>query len=196
MHPSARRVVLDCDCGARITAKHVVVAAGYAAQSWLGKRVAKNRSSYAYITDPFDDGALGAFEDTIAWETARPYLYLRSTEDGRLVVGGEDDACDVPSRRDKRVDKKARKLVERTRALLPHLDPRPAFSWGGTFAETEDGLPFFGPHDKHGPRVLFAMAYGGNGITYSMIGAGVLRAWVERKGHPLKGLFGFGRLGR
>ncbi|KGQ19667.1 Oxidoreductase [Lysobacter dokdonensis DS-58] len=194
MHPTSRRVVLDCDCGARIDAKHVVIAAGYASQHWLDKRVAKNRSSYAYITDPFDAGMLGAFDDTIAWETARPYLYLRNTEDGRLLVGGEDDACDVPSRRDKRVDKKARKLVERTRELLPHLDPRPAFSWAGTFAETEDGLPFFGPHAQHGPRVQFAMAYGGNGITYSMIGAGLLRAHVERRAHPLKRLFGFGRL--
>lgn len=194
IHPTTRRVVLDCDCGARITAGHVIFAAGYASQQWIRQKVAKNRSSYAYITDPFDDGALRAFDDTVVWETARPYLYMRNTEDGRLLVGGEDDACDIPSRREKRVDKKARTLVERTRELLPHLDPRPAFSWAGTFAETEDGLPFFGAHAQHGPRVLFAMAYGGNGITYSMLGAGLLRAWVERRKHPLRALFGFARL--
>lgn len=68
------------------------------------------------------------------------------------------------------------------------------FSWAGTFAETADGLPFFGPHDQWGPRVHFAMAYGGNGITYSMIGAQLLRAGIERRAHPLAGLFGFGRL--
>ena len=72
----------------------------------------------------------------------------------------------------------------------------PAFAWGGTFAETADGLPWFGPHPQHGPRVLFAMAYGGNGITYSMLGAGLLRATVERRAHPLQALFGFGRAER
>ena len=32
------------------------------------------------------------------WESARPYLYMRSTSDGRLLVGGEDDAIDIPAR--------------------------------------------------------------------------------------------------
>jgi glycine/D-amino acid oxidase-like deaminating enzyme len=54
--------------------------------------------------------------------------------------------------------------------------------------------PFFGPHAQHGPRVHFAMAYGGNGITYLMIGAGLLRALIERKKHPLAKLFSFERL--
>jgi hypothetical protein len=36
------------------------------------------------------------------------------------------------------------------------------------------------------------MAYGGNGITYSMIGAQLLRARIERRRHALERLFGFG----
>ena len=80
--------------------------------------------------------------------------------------------------------------------LAPSLALVPAFGWGGTFAETADGLPFFGPHPALGPRVLAAMAYGGNGITYSIIGADLLRAHVERRAHPLARLFGFERLAR
>ena len=78
--------------------------------------------------------------------------------------------------------------------MFPQLRLQPAFAWAGTFAETEDGLPFFGPHPQHGPRVHFAMAYGGNGITYAMIGATLLRALIERRKHPLAALFSFGRL--
>jgi len=44
--------------------------------------------------------------------------------------------------------------------------------------------------------VHFAMAYGGNGITYSMVGAGLLRALIERRKHPLAALFSFARLDR
>jgi glycine/D-amino acid oxidase-like deaminating enzyme len=192
---SARGVLLRSDEGHAVRAKHLVLAAGYASQQWLRQRVARNRSSYAFVTDPIDAEALGALRRTLLWETARPYLYLRCTDDDRLLVGGEDDAIDIPARRDALVDRKARALMKKVQGLFPELPLQPTFAWAGTFAETKDGLPFFGPHPQHGPRVHFAMAYGGNGITYSMLGAGLLRALVERRRHPLARLFGFERLG-
>ena len=196
VEPTARGVTLHLRDGHRVRARQVVVAAGYASQSWLKQRVASNRSSYACITDPIDGDALGSLADTLVWESARPYLYLRTTGDGRLLLGGEDDTIDVPARRDARVEKKSRRLMTKLRGLLPHLQVEAAFAWAGTFAETADGLPFFGPHAQYGPRVHFAMAYGGNGITYSMIGAGLLRALIEKRRHQLADLFSFGRLER
>jgi len=190
---TSRSVALRTSGGHAIRAGHLVLAAGYASQQWLRRKVARNRSSYAFITDPIEDTALGPLKQTMMWESARPYLYLRSTSDGRLLVGGEDDSVDIPARRDARVDKKARVLCKKVRALFPELPLRPAFAWAGTFAETGDGLPFFGPHSQHGPRVHFAMAYGGNGITYSMLGAGLLRALIEKRKHPLAELFSFRR---
>ncbi len=191
-----RGVTLETSKGLQLRAKHVVLAAGYANERWLKPRVARNRSSYAFITDPIAPEVLGRLADTLVWESARPYLYMRSTGDGRLLIGGEDDNIDVPARRDARVEKKARTLMKQVHALWPDLDLTPAFSWGGTFAETADGLPFFGPHADAGPRVQFAMAYGGNGITYSMLGAGIVRASIERRKHPLAALFSFARLDR
>jgi glycine/D-amino acid oxidase-like deaminating enzyme len=180
--------------GTAIRAGHVIVASGYAAQHWLRTRVAKNRSSYAFVTDPIGVGTLGVWSNTLLWESARPYLYARSTSDARLLIGGEDDLIDIPARRDARVDKKSRTLMKGAARFFPHLELTPAFAWAGTFAETDDGLPFFGAHEQWGPRVLFAMAYGGNGITYSVIGADLLAATVKRRAHPLRRLFGFERL--
>lgn len=178
-----------------ITAKHTVIASGYESQHWLQQRVAKNLSSYAYISDPVDPDELRWLADTMLWESSRPYLYMRSTGDGRLLVGGEDDARDIPARRDRMVDRKAATLHRKVSRLFPHLRAPPAFAWAGTFAETSDGLPLFGDHPQYGPRVLFALAYGGNGITYSMLGAGLLRAQIEQRAHPLTELFAFSRLG-
>ena len=79
--------------------------------------------------------------------------------------------------------------------MFPHVPMQPAFAWAGTFAETDDGLPWIGESPEHERRLLFAMAYGGNGITYSMLGAGLIRALVERRKHPLQALFGFQRQG-
>ncbi|MES2858086.1 MAG: FAD-dependent oxidoreductase [Pseudomonadota bacterium] len=190
---NARGVELETAGGARIRARYLVMAAGYAGQKFLRKDVAKNRSSYAFITDPINPALLGPLNDTMVWESARPYLYMRTTGDGRLLIGGEDDNIDIASKRDAQVDAKARKLAKQVSKLFPHLPVEPAFAWAGTFAETKDGLPWFGAHKQHGPRVLFAMAYGGNGISYSMLGAGLLRAAIERRKHPLARLFGFER---
>lgn len=186
-------VQLHTAAGHTITAGHVVVASGYQAQRWLGSKVASNRSSYAVITDPIDPQRLGGLRQTMGWESARPYLYMRTTGDDRLLVGGLDDAVDIPARRDAQVQRKAQRLLRQVHALFPQLPLEVAFAWGGTFAETADGLPFFGEHPELGPRVLFAMAYGGNGITYSMTGAHLLRATIEGRSHPLAALYGFGR---
>lgn len=190
------RVSLRTAHGLRIRARFLVIAAGYAAQGFIRQRVARNRSSYAVVTDPLAPAALGAWRKLIAWETARPYLYLRTTTDHRLLIGGEDDDVDIPARRDRKVEIKARKLLRRAAGVLPGVRLEPGFSWAGTFAETGDGLPFFGAHAQYGARVLFAMAYGGNGITYSAIGAGLLSSLIARRRHPLARLFSFERLDR
>lgn len=191
---TSRRVRLRTASGFQVSAGHVVIACGYESQRWLHRPVARNRSSYAFVSDPLPARLLGGLLDTLVWETARPYLYLRTTPDRRLLVGGEDDAIDIPARRDARVMAKAARLARRAGRLFPHLPLRPAFAWAGTFAETADGLPWFGAHPQWGPRVLFAMAYGGNGITYSALGAQLLRALVERRRHPLARLFSFARM--
>lgn len=196
LRTTTNAVHLSTDTGVSIKARHAIIANGYEAQSWLRQRVARNFSSYAYISDPVDREELGWLAQTLLWESARPYLYLRSTGDGRLLVGGEDDDHDVPARRDRRVDRKAATLQRKVSRLFPGLHARPVFAWAGTFAETDDGLPFFGCHRQYGPRVLFALAYGGNGITYSMLGAGLLRAQVEGRPHRLTQLFSFSRLDR
>lgn len=189
--PDAGALEIRTATGARVRAQWLVMAAGYESQSLLPQNVAKNRSSYAFVSEPLQLPA--EFARCIGWETARPYLYWRSTDDGRLIVGGQDDRIDIPARRDWRIPRKVEKLLARLQELMPDVQPDVGFAWAGTFAETEDGLPWFGAHPQLDPRVLFAMAYGGNGITYSAIGAHILTDAVRGQSHPLAGLFGFAR---
>lgn len=193
IEPSRNKVELRSDKGYRLTARYVIIAGGYETQSHVARKVAHNRSSYAFISDPLSSAALGCLTNTMVWESARPYLYMRTTGDNRLLVGGDDDSQDIAKKRDRKVSKKAEGLAEKVRALFPHLEFDIAFAWAGTFAETDDGLPFFGPIPGQSPRILAAMAYGGNGICYSVIGCELLQAWVEDSPHPLKQLFAFER---
>ncbi len=187
------QVQTDRDLSVRC--KHLIFASGYECQTWLHQRLASNRSSYVFISEPMPD-ALGPLKKTLIWESSRPYLYLRCTVDHRLVVGGEDDALDIAVRRDARVMVKAQALLKRANRLFPHLPLRIAFAWAGTFAETNDGLPYFGTHEQYGPRVHFAMAYGGNGIVYSLVGARLLRDALQGRRNPCAELFSFKRLKR
>ncbi|WP_447928201.1 NAD(P)/FAD-dependent oxidoreductase [Vreelandella sp. EE27] len=193
LSPDEQGVVVTLKNAARVRAKKVIIAAGYESQRWLDKPVAKNRSSYAFVTDPIAPQVLGKLRHTLVWESARPYLYMRSTDEGRLLVGGDDDDNDVPKRRDERVMEKAHGLARKVESLWPGLAINPTFCWAGTFAETDDGLPYFGPVERWGPHVHFALAYGGNGITYSMMGAPLLRALIEGTTHPLAAFFSFER---
>lgn len=189
--PDAGALEIRVATGARLRAQWLVVAAGYETEAFLPQRVAVNHSSYAFVSEPLQSQP--EFERCIGWETARPYLYWRGTDDGRLVVGGEDDKIDIPVRRDWRIPRKVEKLLARLQKRMPDLQLKVGFAWAGTFAETADGLPYFGAHPQLDPRVLFAMAYGGNGITYSAIGAQIVAEAVRGKFNPLAALFGFER---
>jgi len=185
-------VVLTLDDGARVRCRHLVIAAGYESQQWLKHKVAVNHSSYAMVTEPMDPLPM-ALADNVIWETARPYAYLRATDDGRVLIGGEDDKLDLPAKRDAVLPRKMEKLLKRLEQLAPDRHFKPGFAWAGTFAETADGLPYVGTPPGHDPRVQFVLAYGGNGITYSMIASAMARDAIQGRRHPLDALFGFGR---
>ena len=89
------------------------------------------RSSYALVSDPLPAALLGGLLDSLVWESARPYLYLRTTPDRRLLVGGEDDAIDVPACRNARNHRTAASvgaIVRFPAAALNH-DSRDSPAW-------------------------------------------------------------------
>ena len=183
--------VLTAD-GVEIHARRVVVACGYESQSFLPRPVATLHSTYAFVSQPLSD-FVGWYEECLLWETARPYLYLRTTEDGRLLAGGADLPFRNTAARDALLNTKVEQIADRVRSMFPRLSIDVDFPWTGTFAETDDGLPFIGPHSER-PGMLFALCYGGNGITYSALAAEMIAAELEGQPHPLADLFAFDRL--
>ena len=64
--------------------------------------------------------------------------------------------------------------------------------WEGLFATTPDGLPYIGPHRRY-PRQLFALGYGGNGMTFGFLAARLLVESYLGQRSPDQALFGFSR---
>lgn len=187
----AQNVVAKTETGT-VTAGKVIYATGYATRPFLdGEESGSLHSTYAVVSQPLGE-IVGWPQDMLLWETARPYFYARRTPDGRAMIGGEDTSYSTDHKRDGLVDRKIKKLVQRFERLFPGAEFTPEFAWAGTFAETKDGLAYIGqPPDR--PRAYFALGYGGNGITYSMIAAKLLADLYTGTPNPDADVFRFGR---
>lgn len=193
VHARADGVTVDIDGGVTISARHLVFASGYETREFLGRSPAKLVSTFAVASEPGTVTSRWKENAAIIWERSHPYLYLRSTRDGRVIIGGEDERFRDPDHRDALVARKARRLVERYHELFGD-DARfdAAIAWAGTFGETKDGLPYIGAHRKW-PSCQFALGYGGNGITFSVLAAGIIRDALLGRANVLQPLFGFDR---
>ncbi|MGV0828225.1 NAD(P)/FAD-dependent oxidoreductase [Empedobacter brevis] len=180
--------------GYTITCKYVIVATGFEAGQFLPEKVMNLLSTYAIISAPVDKKMVWPHRSLI-WETAEPYLYMRTTNDNRLIVGGEDEDFQNPEKRDDLLRQKIQILEKKFKNLYPEIEFKTEMAWCGTFSSTNDGLPYIGPW-KQGDRTLFALGYGGNGITFSMVAAQVLKNIIlNQKDNRLK-TFGFDRARR
>ncbi|MGQ2905942.1 MAG: NAD(P)/FAD-dependent oxidoreductase [Neoaquamicrobium sediminum] len=159
--------------GHRIEAGHVVLATGYELMDVVQTDRHDIISTWAIATKRQPKGRLWPGEAMI-WEASDPYLYLRTTHDGRIICGGEDEDFQDEQSRDRLIAKKTQRIVDKLRKLLPDIDPTPEFAWAGSFGTTPTGLPLIGPVPRR-PRLFSLMGYGGNGITYARIAAEVVR---------------------
>ncbi|MGJ1267729.1 NAD(P)/FAD-dependent oxidoreductase [Sphingobacterium spiritivorum] len=175
-----------------ISCKYVIIAAGFEAGQFLPKEVMQLNSTYALVTNPIADEQFWK-EKSLIWETKSPYFYMRSTADNRIMMGGEDEPFRNPKVRDLLLRKKVRKLSYKLKKMFPEIKFEVSMAWCGTFSSTKDGLPFIGawPGKK---RMLYALGYGGNGITFSMIAAQIIRNTLEGKKDERADTFGFERL--
>ena len=164
----ARRVDVVTKRGQRIRAKHVVVAAGYESQAMLPKLVTRFHSTYAVVGKP-TPAAKPWHRDSLLWDSGSPYLYLRSTPDGRIIAGGRDETFQSAGKRDALIRRKAGEIARDVRKLFPERSFEVDFAWAGTFGQTRDSLPYIGTFGSR--RIHYALGYGGNGITFSVVAA-------------------------
>jgi glycine/D-amino acid oxidase-like deaminating enzyme len=183
--------VLTTDDDFHIRAEHTVFATGYETQQFLKQKRVHLASSFAIASSAGTKFPKGR-EWPVIWESARPYLYVRSTVDGRIVAGGEDVDFVDEAKRDKLLASKTQTLEKKIRKLLPHVSWKLASAWTGTFAESKDGLPYIGPH-KDFPGAQFALGYGGNGITFATIASAIIPDLISGTKNSDSRLFRFDR---
>jgi glycine/D-amino acid oxidase-like deaminating enzyme len=167
-----KHVLLATDRGP-LRAEQAVLAFGYEIPPSLQPDFLTLQSTFALVTEPVAQHYELA-EPLLLWESARPYAYLRPTEDHRILIGGADAPFRNPDARDRLLAGRTRRLERKLRALLPAVRATTAYSWAGTFGTTADALPVIGTVPGLS-RVYYALGYGGNGVTFSAVAADLLR---------------------
>ena len=127
------------------------------------------------------------------WDTEVPYHYARWTPDRRLILGGEDEPRRHVRNRHAALERHATSLTSHLVSLFPVLEgTKPEYAWEGLFATSPDGLPYIGPHRRY-PRQLFALGYGGNGMTFGYMAGEILQRYVLEKETEEDRFYGFSR---
>jgi glycine/D-amino acid oxidase-like deaminating enzyme len=175
--------------GATIRARHVVFATGYEVPKFVPPDGHRISSTFAIATRPQRRNLWP--EEALIWEASDPYLYMRTTPDGRVICGGEDEDFADDEKRDALIGKKAAAIGRKLHRLLPALDVTPEFQWAGSFGTTDTGLPLIGPIPRR-KNCWAILGFGGNGITYSRIAADIVSAALAGKADPDADLYRFG----
>lgn len=185
-------VTLKTNSGYLIKTKKLIYATGYEVVDFIDKKIVDLKSTYACVSEQAKENTSFWKDDVMIWNTDDPYLYMRTTSDNRIIIGGRDEPFNNADKRDKLIQRKTSLLAKDFKSLFPDMEFKPEFSWVGTFGSTKDGLPYIGNYKKL-PNSLFALGFGGNGITFSLIAAEIITEMIRGKYNPDQELFSFER---
>lgn len=153
-------------------AKDVVYTIGYEKNQNAKKEDTVFNRSYVMVTKPIQSDTHW-HDKAMIWETKRPYLYLRTTAEGAIMIGGMDENISQAQVDETVLEKCAEKLLKQTKSLFPHLEIEVDCCYAATFAESKDQLPFIGAHPTK-PHHYYLLGYGGNGTVYSALGSKII----------------------
>jgi glycine/D-amino acid oxidase-like deaminating enzyme len=166
------RMIISTKPGHSINARYVIFAAGYEGMDIKKEKKASFVSTYTVTTNPVDDFSTW-YNRTLIWETARPYLFMRTTADNRIIIGGLDDNTTYPEDRDSKLMNKKDKLIEEFNRMFPDIQVEPEYYLTAFYGGIVDGLPIIGMYDEY-PNSYFLFAFGDNGTVYSQMLAKII----------------------
>jgi glycine/D-amino acid oxidase-like deaminating enzyme len=193
LHKSKGSDYFIIDTGrAIIRAKQLLFATGYDNEFLAQQFGASLQRSYAVITEPIP--AIKGWDDKcMIWDTNRPYLFMRTTADNRIVAGGLDEAGLDESIDELVLQQKADRLLAKINELFPDVKPDLSHAWTTTLGDSHDGLPYIGEHPNNKDE-YYCLGFGGNRTVYSMIGAEMIKELLTHGSHPAQNLFSLGRV--
>jgi glycine/D-amino acid oxidase-like deaminating enzyme len=104
LNASRNGITLRTHGGVEVHARHVVLCTGYELPKIVPVHGNRIISTWAIATRPQQQRIWP--QRALIWEASAPYLYVRSTIDGRVICGGEDEEFSNSRQRDSQIEKR------------------------------------------------------------------------------------------
>jgi glycine/D-amino acid oxidase-like deaminating enzyme len=92
----------------------------------------------------------------------------------------------------KYLEKKSFLLERDFKECFPSIPFKKEFEWSGVFGKTKDSLPYIGKYPETS-RIFYALGFGGNGITFSLIASEIITDLLLGKKNKDAEIFSFTR---
>jgi glycine/D-amino acid oxidase-like deaminating enzyme len=184
--------ILKTEQGCTINANRVINATGYEVINFISKKIVDLDCTYAIISESNVEQKEPWKNSIMMWNTDNPYVYLCCTTDHRMVIGGRDERFVNVNTMHTYLPKKQALLEKDFIKLFPSLPFKKEFSWSGVFGKTKDSLPFIG-NIRETPHTFYALGFGGNGITFSLVAAEIITDLLLGRKNDNAEVFSFSR---
>jgi len=165
-------VVAETVYAHKVRGKIIIVATGYNTSFFSKRTFGVKSTTFNIATKPINN-IEDIYKDTVIRDNEVSYNYVRTTEDNRIILGGEDLNFMPDILNEELCNKSYDKLEQRLKNMFPKLDIEIEYKYCGAFASTSDNLGFLGKDPKN-KKLWYCLGYGANGILFAILGGMML----------------------
>lgn len=159
--------------GHKVKGNIVIVATGYNTKVFTDRNFGTKTTTFNIATKPVSEFN-GWKNRVLIRDNNDPYNYLRTTDDNRIIIGGEDISFIPGIFNEKKAEEKYSILENKLKNMFPNIkDIEVQYKYCGAFASTKDNMGFLGK-DPNNEKLWYCLGYGANGILFSILGGGML----------------------
>ena len=159
--------------GYKVKGKKVILATGYNTGRFTKRNFGQKTVTYNVITKPVNNFD-GWFNRVLIRDNCDPYNYFRTTDDNRIIAGGEDIDFYNNILNEKVAQEKYEILINRLKSMFPNIGPiEGEYEYCGGFISSQDNLGFIGEDPNH-KNLWYCLGYGANGILFAILGGMML----------------------
>ena len=129
--------------------------------------------------------------EAIVRDSAEPPHLVRWVGEDRLLAMGADAETPSDRLRSKILVQRTGQLMYELSTLYPDISGiAPEYGWDASYAQTDDGLPYIGPHRNY-PHHLFAFGDASHSVTGAYLASRILLRCHLDEMEPADEVFGF-----
>lgn len=164
--------------GYKVKGKKVIISTGYNTERFTKRNFGHKTVTYNIVTKPVDRFD-GWFNKVLIRDNCDPYNYFRTTEDNRIIAGGEDIDFYNNILNEKVAKEKYEILLNRIKNMFPKINSIESdYEYCGGFISSQDNLGFFGEDPNH-KNLWYCLGYGANGILFAILGGMMLSKFYK-----------------